>query len=143
MPKYYVLTSNEIPNKCWVYGEPVDDENGQTLGRPLECGMPYELTEVSEFGSIDGVAVTEKTRFIAFMQKIDGHDLFEEYPAFDAIIGTPDTTRLTWEGMVYGADGEKIWKIGDCGLDDFPNILPPEKFGLAPHPWWKNVMQLS
>ncbi len=143
MPKYYVLTSHEIPYKCWVYGEKVEDENRKTLGIPLECSVPHKITEVPKFGSLDGVTVTDKTRFIAFMQKVDGHDLFAEYPAFDAIIGTPDTTRLTWEGMVYGTDGTKIWEIGDCGLDDFPNILPPEKFGLESHPWWNNVKHLS
>ncbi len=136
MPKYYVLTSNEIPHKCWVFGEQIIDEEN---GLPLDCGVPYELTEVPSFGSLDNVTVTEKTRFISFLQTIDDQDRFVAETAFHAIIGTPDTTRLTWEGMVYGAGGTKIWEIGDCGLDDFPNILPPEMFGLSSHCWWGNV----
>lgn len=139
MPKYYVLTSNEIPYKCWVFGDEVDDGNGRTLGLPLDCDVPYELTEIPEFGSFEGVTVTEKTRFIAFITKVDGHNLFKEFPAFKALIGTPDTTELTWKGTIYGADGEMFWKVGDRDRDDLPNILPPEMFGLSPHRWWGNV----
>ncbi len=77
MNRFYVLTSEQVPENGSVMEE-VFDGNGRTTGEAISTDISYTLIEVPAFGSLDGVSISPKLKFAAFL-KGDGKQFSDDY----------------------------------------------------------------
>lgn len=137
MRKIYVLTSTHFPESGTMF----DQQNDQTT---IQTELPYTLQEVPEFGSLSGVTVSDKTRFIAWLSG-DG-EIFEPDTSGELIFGViGDIRKRHWLSYaLIGTDGEVLaeWDQDDSQCQQF-KILPPEAIGLTSFPWWRDIISRS
>lgn len=129
--KYYVLVSKTIP--FGMVALDASDEHGlrEAAENTLVDGWEYRVYEVPEFGSFEGVEVTEDDRFIVQAQ---GYSLekLESWPHEIGVIG---------DIRPYGGSFRVVTPKGDFidVEDEFERYLrtyEPQSFGLKPFPTW-------
>lgn len=137
MRKSYVLTSENFPKSGTMF----DQQNDQTT---IQTELTYTLQEVPQFGSLSGVEISDKTRFIAWLSG-DG-EIFEPDTDGELIFGViGDIRKRHWLSYaLIGTDGKTLaeWDQDDGECQQF-KILPPEAIGLASFPWWRDMISRS
>ena len=140
MDKFYVLTSDQVPERCWVTEE-VNDENKRTIGLRISTDIPYTLTEVPAFGSLKRVPISKDLKFATFL-KGDG-ELFSADEEFEMLGVVADIRKTSWLSYsLYTADGTIVADV-DLDVDNQHKVLPPEMFGLDRYPWWEELFSES
>lgn len=134
MRKFYVLTSDDLPETGTMF----DQQNDRTT---IQTELPYTLQEVPEFGSLSGVGVSDKTRFIAWLSG-DGEVFKPDINGklvFGVIGGIRKRHWLSY--TLIGTDGKVLaeWDQDDTQSQSF-KILPPEAIGLTSFPWWRDIL---
>lgn len=135
MKKYYVFLSSVFQTTSLF---PFKDKS---FARSFANAGTYELIEVPEFGSLEGVEVTGKTRIIAFLEWNTETQLYTARGNFyAAIIGTPHVRCGRLE-RILGPSGQVLYEGLDEGLGDF-SVIPPEVFGLTGLFSWKSPLEV-
>jgi len=131
--KNWVLVSTQIPSDFDVLD--FDQEDGGTM--PIRSDWNHRVYEVAEFGSFEGVDVTENDRFVA-------HVCGASLEALDAY--GYETNMI---GDVRSWDGEYriVATNGDYMVipveTRFFRAVEPQRFGFEPFPTWDDEVELG
>lgn len=124
--KNWVLVSPHIPSEFDVLD--FDQEDGNT--NPVRSDWEYRAYEVAEFGSFEGVEITEDDRFIA---QVCGASL-------EAINGWPHETGMIGDVRCGAGEYHIVAVNGDFVSipvhDRHFRAYVPQEFGLEPFPVW-------
>lgn len=131
--KSWVLVSTQIPGDFDV----LDFDQGDDLTNPIRSDWEYRVYEVPEWGSLEGVEITEEDRFIA---EICGASLEEidEWPHEVGMIG--DIRSWAGEYRIFAVNGDfVIIPVEDRNF----RAYEPQRFGLEPYRSWDTEFELG
>ncbi|WP_127044793.1 hypothetical protein [Pseudorhodobacter sp. E13] len=131
--KNWVLVSAHIPSKFDV----LDFDRGQGLTNPIRSDWEHRVYEVAEFGSFEGVEITEDDRFIA---QVCGASLEEidEWPHETGMIG--DIRSWADEYHLVAINGDYVTLPVE---DRHFRAYVPQQFGLEPFPVWDPALDVK
>lgn len=124
--KNWVLVSTQIPRDFDVLD--FDKEDGGTM--PIRSDWNYRVYEVAEFGSFDGVDVTEDDRFVAHVCGASLKEL-DAYGYETNMIG--DIRSWAGEYRLVATNGDYVIIPVE---DRFFRAVEPQRFGLEPYCTW-------
>lgn len=131
--KNWIIVSETIPSGFDV----LDFDQGDETTNPIRSGWTYRIYEVPEWGSLEGVEVTENDRFVArvcgsSLEALDGYG----YEA--GMIG--DIRSWAGEYRLFAINGDYvILPVEDRHFRAFE----PQAFGLAPFSSWDQNVPLG
>lgn len=125
--KNWVLVSTQIPRNFDVLAFHNSESD---MHAPIVSDWEYRAYEVPEWGSFEGVRVTESDRFIA---QVCGASLeaLDDHPHDPAMIG--DIRAWAGEYLIVAPNGDYVKVPVE---DRFFRAVEPQQFGLEPYCTW-------
>lgn len=136
--KYFVLVSEQIPFDMMALDASGEHGLAEGPSNKLVSEWDYRVYEVPEFGSFEGVEVTEDDRFIVQAQ---GYSLeaLDSWPHEVGMIG--DIRPLGGSFLVVTPIGDYIDVEEDP--ERFLRTYAPQRFDLVPFPTWDPNSELG
>ena len=131
--KNWVLVSTQIPSDFDVLD--FDQEDGGTM--PIRSDWNHRVYEVAEFGSFEGVEITEDDRFIAQVCGVSLEEI-DEWPHETGMIG--DIRSWAGEYHLVATNGDYVTLPVE---DRHFRAYVPQQFGFEPFRIWDPKLDVN
>lgn len=137
--KWWLIHSPQLPKDLWLLEEDLEGGRGKDFHGRIAEQFGQTLISIGDDNALTNakIKVPEDTIFSGILMG-DGEHFDETVDNTWGILGEIERCGSD-KCLVRGSDGEVVLNVESVQEDGMPFVMPPEAFGLARKPWWKDV----